>query len=149
MIFISHRGNLFGQNKQTENTIEQINICLTKGIDVEIDIWKTNFGLKLGHDFPKNNVDIDWLMEKREFLWIHCKNLEAFQFLDTFNCFNLFVHDKDPVVITTKGYRWYYMGNDAPNGICVLPEQFNKKIIPSTKGICTDFPIEFNSDKYE
>lgn len=149
MKIISHRGNVDGIENLNENTIPFIQKSIDIGFDVEIDIWKTEFGLKLGHDFPKNNVDIDWLMEKREFLWIHCKNLEVFQFLDTFNCFNLFVHDKDPVVITTKGYRWYYMGNDAPNGICVLPEQFDKKIIPSTKGICTDFPIEFNYNKYE
>ena len=39
MKVISHRGNLNGPNKQTENTIESIKTAINLGFDVEIDVW--------------------------------------------------------------------------------------------------------------
>ena len=39
MILISHRGNMNGIEKTKENTIEQINLALSKGYDVEVDVW--------------------------------------------------------------------------------------------------------------
>lgn len=50
MKIISHRGNLNGPNKQTENTIESIKLAINLGFDVEIDVWYIDNILYLGHD---------------------------------------------------------------------------------------------------
>lgn len=145
MLIISHRGNLVGSDLSSENTIEQVEKALASGFDVEIDLWRIQNTLYLGHDLPMVKVSLDWLDQHRNFLWIHCKNIEAFEFLDASYSFNLFVHEDEPVVITTKGYRWYYPGHNFPNGICVMPEKNDLKIKPETLGVCTDFPIKFQS----
>lgn len=145
MLLISHRGNLEFQDFSKENTIPQIEKAIEYGFDVEIDVWKIEKNLFLGHDFGINLVNVEWMENNKNKLWIHCKNLEAFKFLDSEYDFNLFVHDDEPVVITTKGYRWYYPGNDSSGGICVLPEKFNKSIPNKTIGICTDYPYKFKN----
>lgn len=144
MLLISHRGNLEFPDPTKENTIVQIEKAIKLGFDVEIDIWKDGENLLLGHDIGLNIVNMEWILKNKDKLWIHCKHLEVFKFLDTKYDLNLFVHDTESVVITTKGHRWYYPGNDSSGGICVLPEKFNKPIPNGTIGICTDFPFKFN-----
>ena len=61
MILISHRGNMNGIEKTKENTIEQINLALSKGYDVEVDVWYENGSLYLGHDKPEEKVDLEFL----------------------------------------------------------------------------------------
>ena len=60
MILISHRGNMNGIEKTKENTIEQINLALSKGYDVEVDVWYENGSLYLGHDKPEEKVDLEF-----------------------------------------------------------------------------------------
>ena len=40
MIFIAHRGNTKGPNKELENTPGYIDEALDNGFDVEVDIWR-------------------------------------------------------------------------------------------------------------
>ena len=81
--FISHRGNLNGQNKKTENTVKQIDFVLNEDFDCEIDVWLINEKLYLGHDNPENEITLNWLDMYKQSLWIHCKNFEALNFLKT------------------------------------------------------------------
>ena len=37
--FISHRGNLNGEEPEYENTTDYINNALSKGFECEIDVW--------------------------------------------------------------------------------------------------------------
>ena len=37
--FISHRGNLNGPNKKTENTVKQIDFVINEGFECEVDVW--------------------------------------------------------------------------------------------------------------
>ena len=39
MILISHRGNLFGADKERENSPKIIESAIGQGFDVEIDVW--------------------------------------------------------------------------------------------------------------
>ena len=49
MIFISHRGNINGNNF-LENNPDYISETIGKGFDVEIDLWVKKGQLYLGHD---------------------------------------------------------------------------------------------------
>jgi len=79
MKIISHRGNLNGPDKEVENSPTQVDICISKGFDVEIDLWydESEKSLLLGHDLGEYKVDLEWLIKRRESLWIHCKNSDA------------------------------------------------------------------------
>lgn len=39
MILISHRGNLYGENFLDENNPSYIDVAISKGYDVEVDVW--------------------------------------------------------------------------------------------------------------
>ena len=73
MIFISHRGNLDGQDKENENKPEQIMKVLDLGYYVEIDVWLINSDIYLGHDSPQYKIDKLFLLNDR--LICHAKNI--------------------------------------------------------------------------
>ena len=101
MFFISHRGNINGPNPVDENKVQYINDCLDKNFDVEIDLWFKKNQFYLGHDEPQYEVGLDYLSNKK--FWIHCKNLECFYELSKYDL-NYFWHEKDKIVITSKGF---------------------------------------------
>ena len=76
MIFISHRGNLYGSNPKLENTERLIEEALSENYFVEIDVWKLKDSWWLGHDAPENETSEDFIKQPR--LLLHAKNLEAF-----------------------------------------------------------------------
>jgi hypothetical protein len=76
MIFISHRGNLNGKKKESENKPVYIKDAIKKGFNVEIDVWYTD-GFYLGHDRPEFKVSKKFLENKK--LWCHAKNLKALE----------------------------------------------------------------------
>ena len=89
--FISHRGNLMGRVPMMENTSSYIQKALLEGYDVEIDIWIRDEIFYLGHDGPEQNVSLEWLNERKDKLWIHCKSLETLSFFNESNLsFNYF-----------------------------------------------------------
>jgi len=144
MIYIAHRGNFKRKDKEKENTIEQINHCLSIGLHVEIDIWYIDKKWRLGHDEPLEEVSVDFLINNR--LWCHAKNHEAlFNMIKNQNI-HCFWHDTDKYTITSKNYIWAYPGSQLdPNTICVLPELFNykKEDILSCAGICSDKIMDY------
>jgi hypothetical protein len=138
MIFISHRGNIYGPNKNAENQPDYIRRTLLKGYEVEMDVWVVNGDLFLGHDKPMYTVGKYWF-DKRvcDLGWLHCKNQEAYDhFKKNFNCF---IHDKEPQTITSRGYVWSYPGNERSGTICVLPENDNRELVDGLVGICSDY----------
>ena len=58
----------------TENHPMQIDKCIEKGYDVEIDL-RAGDGLWLGHDAPEYPTTKEWLCIRQRNLWIHCKNI--------------------------------------------------------------------------
>lgn len=144
MFFISHRGNINGPNPVDENKVQYINDCLNKNFDVEIDLWFIKNKFYLGHDEPQYEVGLDYLNNKK--FWIHSKNLECFYELSKYDL-NYFWHEKDKIVITSKGFFWNYPGTQlSKKSICVLPEDTDEKKLECL-GICSDFIKKFY-DRY-
>tara|TARA_B100000787_G_scaffold105565_1_gene78288 strand:+ start:275 stop:703 length:429 start_codon:yes stop_codon:yes gene_type:complete len=136
MILISHRGNITGIEKDSENKPDYIFNALNKGFNVEIDIWKHKDDLYLGHDEP-NTLLPDKLLENKNNLWFHAKNLDCLIKLHQLNV-HYFWHQNDDVTITNKGFWWTYPGKKLyKNSICVLPEKFNQDI-SICAGCCSD-----------
>jgi hypothetical protein len=109
MKIISHRGNLTGPEEQYENHPDRIDYCISLGLDVEVDVWDLNGQWFLGHDYPQRKINFEFLEERKDNLWIHCKNAKVMEYF--FNRKfqgNYFWHETDKYTITSKGYIWTY-----------------------------------------
>ena len=139
MILISHRGNLNGKMPENENHPDYIDEAIHAGYDVEIDVWMVDNELFLGHDKPQYKVIYNWLSTRYEKLWIHCKNVEAMEWFNSFTGFNYFWHEEDTVTLTSMNIIWAYPGKQTINGsIAVLPEIHNDDL-SACVGICSDY----------
>jgi hypothetical protein len=145
MIFISHRGNLSGSS-ELENNPNQIDICLEKGFECEIDLRYSRGHFYLGHDEPQYKVDFDWILERSNKLWIHCKDMESLEkfTVSDMKSLNYFWHQSDQYTLTSKKYVWVFPGQTVIRGsIAVLPEKWipsiNFKEIKHAYAICTDY----------
>ena len=140
MKIISHRGNLIGRIPEKENHPNYIDAAISSGYDVEIDLWFENDKFYLGHDNPKYEIDISWIQDRVEKLWVHAKNLEVIQKLLNTEI-NWFWHENDKLTITSKGFLWCYPNVYITNGITVT---LNYKEVPNyLRAVCTDEPIKF------
>ena len=152
MKIIAHRANIDGSLEERENSIEQINLCIDTGYDVEIDVRVIDNELFLGHDFPKLKISEDFLLQIKDKSWIHCKNLEAITYFYNKNDnFNYFWHQEDDYTLTSKGYIWAYPGKPLSIGcISVMPDlDYKKEDFKNLHkfkifGVCTDFPNLFS-----
>jgi hypothetical protein len=141
--FIAHRGNVRGKNKDLENTPDYIDKALSEGYDVELDVWKVGDDLFLGHDEPETRIEESFLMERKDKLWCHAKNLDALCFLleKELHCF---FHDIDDYIITSKQIIWAYPGKPLnKNTICVMPEMAQSGVYQTSSyldclGVCSD-----------
>lgn len=146
MIVIAHRGNVTGPSKD-ENSPTHIDKALSLGYDVEVDLFVEDTTLLLGHDSGTYPIEREWLRQRKNKLWIHCKNFEALKFLSRTN-FNFFYHANDDYTITSLGYIWAYPGQKTTdNFILVMPEAAG--IAPNKGvdcfGVCTDYSNEWSS----
>lgn len=157
---ISHRGNLDGPDSSLENRLEHIEAVLkTTSFDVEIDLRAIDDVFFLGHDDPLNSVSLNFLMEHRCRLWIHCKDLNSYGILSRYRnygsfTFNFFFHEKDPYVLTSLGWLWGF-----PKVEVLLTEtnkryvhvfnddnhSYDKESMRMHKNICTDYPLYYES----
>ena len=147
--YISHRGNLDGREKNSENTHEYIGASIAKGFDCEIDIWKIGNDLILGHDKPENLTSIDWISEYQDSLWIHCKNYEALFFFNSLSMdINYFWHQTDDFTLTSQGHIWTYPKKEyfKKSVIVNLEEKLPENL--NVYGICSDY-IEAIKNKLE
>ena len=146
MLIISHRANLNGPDPFLENTVEAINFCLAKNIQVEIDVWHKHNGLFLGHDEPKNPVGIDFIKENYAMLWVHCKNFEALNYFSNHKEINYFWHENDKFTLTSQNIIWTYPEQTVGEKsviVCQTLEQTEKYFTADCWGICTDYVNEF------
>lgn len=139
---ISHRGNLIGADLSRENKEFAVVECISLGYDVEIDFWLINKDCYLGHDKAEHLISTNFLEINSKFLWVHCKNTQAFEFAIQKNL-NAFMHTVEPYVITTKGYYWAYPGMPPlpKDTIACMPELSDIKNLSPNRfyGVCTDF----------
>lgn len=145
MIYIAHRGNMSGPTSG-ENNPSYIDAALDEGYHAEIDIRVIDGNLYLGHDTCQYDVDLQWLENRKDRLWIHCKNLESVEFFHGTE-YNYFWHEEDTLTITSKGYLWVYPGKQPiRNSIAVMPEIYNDNITGCV-GVCTDFVLKYAKNK--
>ncbi len=139
MILISHRGNINGPISERENHPEYIDEAIALGYDVEIDLWSIEGVLLLGHDKPQYGISQHWLNERVNSLWIHCKNIEAIEWMNTIGGFTYFWHQEDTLTLTSFNHIWAYPGKQPiNNSIAVMPE-INNDNITACKGICSNY----------
>lgn len=140
---IAHRGNLYGPNYLFENSVEYIEEAINEGFDVEVDVWKIDSQLYLGHDNPVYFINPMFIINNIDKLWCHAKNKEALEFLINSNT-NCFWHDKDDYTITSKGYIWVYPGKKLIPGSIALFDSYSDDDLKNCFGICSDY-----IDKYK
>jgi len=147
MILISHRGNISGPMESWENEPTYIDLAISKGYNVEVDVWYVDGIFYLGHDKPQYGVDFRWFRDRITKLWIHCKNIEAVEWFNnsTYN-YNYFWHQEDTLTLTSHKYIWVYPGKQpVKNSIAVMPE-LNNDNIQDCLGICSDNILKYKND---
>lgn len=139
MILISHRGNVSGKNPSLENNPTYIDSAISSNYDVEIDVWVIDDEIFLGHDFPQFKIEIIWLINRINKLWIHCKNINSIVFFKkSQHNFNFFWHENDTLTITSLNYLWVYPGKQPVElSISVMPELYNDDTSKCI-GVCSD-----------
>lgn len=142
-LIISHRANLKGPHSAIfgENHPSSIYNVIHQGFDVELDVWFIDNRFLLGHDNPEYEVDKSFFNDSK--MWIHCKNVEALYQLLKLNT-NVFYHDQDDCVLTSKGFIWHYPKNQILTdiSIAVMPERVPNWDLTNAYGICTDFLLD-------
>jgi hypothetical protein len=147
MILISHRGNIDGKIVERENHPSYIDEAITLEYNVEIDVWMIEGVLFLGHDEPQYGITQEWLNDRYEHLWIHCKNVEAMEWFNMIGGFNYFWHEEDTMVLTSMNIIWAYPGKQPiQSSIAVVPEIHNDDLSKCV-GICSDYIVKYK--KYE
>jgi len=148
MILIAHRGNINGKVEKLENSPSYIDFAIEQGYDVEIDVWYHQHEFWLGHDEPSYEVSLKWLTDRKDSLWIHCKDLISIDMLRELQIrnnvdLNYFFHDEDDCTLTSKGDLWVYPGKQpVKNSIAVMPE-WHRDNTEFCKGICSDNIINY------
>ena len=146
MIYISHRGNLNGINKNIENLPEYLEkiIPLYPNIIFEIDMWLIDEKLWLGHDFNQYVINNDFLNKYKERIICHAKNIDCLEYLIQRGDIHCFFHNNDDVVLTSKNWLWTFPGKKLTSkSICVLPEWNDfKENTDNILGICSDYILD-------
>lgn len=140
MKLVSHRGNLLGREPEKENSPIFVENAISKGLDVEIDVWSVDDKLFLGHDFPQYEISEEWLLKKP--LWCHAKNKEGLHRMLLLGV-NCFWHENDRYTLTSKGFLWCYPEYYSKYGITVDLSDKPKSIEVPSMGICTDIPLAY------
>ena len=150
MILIAHRGNIDGRSESHENEPSYIDLALSKGYDVEIDVWYIDKQLYLGHDKAQYGVDFRWFRDRITKLWIHCKNIESvIYFSECGYDFNYFWHENDTITLTSTNKIWAFPGKQPiKNSIAVMPEIYNDEIYECS-GICSDFVKNYKMNQID
>lgn len=142
MKFIAHRGNINGPDHK-ENHPDYILETIKLGYDCEIDVRYINNNFFLGHDNPDYEININFLLDNSDYLWIHCKNIEALDFLLNFKNLNIFWHQNDDYTLTSRGFIWCYPKMSSTNkSIVLMPEINNFEIQNDCYGVCSDYIIK-------
>jgi hypothetical protein len=148
-MYYAHRGNLEGRITERENQPEYIDEAIAQGFGAEIDLWKIGDRIYLGHDDGQHDIDLNWLHERKQFLLVHTKNKEAFEFCLK-NKLHAFWHTEEDYVITTQGYVVGYPGRESVGDFFIMgvpekvwPVEEIKKHI--TFGVISDYVKTLNN----
>jgi hypothetical protein len=144
MILISHRGNTEGPILEKENSPDYIDNAIKNNLIVEVDISYLKNKFFLGHDHTDYLINEKWILQRKNNILFHCKNLKSCVNLHKLdkNIF-MFCHSSDPYVIMSNGGIWVHDINLELNEDCYIPlisqkdiDAYNKRTVA---GICTDY----------
>jgi len=146
MIYISHRGNLEGIDKERENSLSYIDEAIALGYEAEVDLRLNDGRLFFGHDTPDYNVTHAWLQKRKNKLWIHVKDYKSLVWLlNSEEDYRYFCHESDKYTLTSNGYVW---SHDLKNNMinkCIVPLISKEQVMNFTQrsfyGVCTDYPV--------
>lgn len=142
MILISHRGNIDCVLPEQENSPAYIERAILLGYDVEIDIRLIDGKIYLGHDFPQYEISFDWLLDKRQHLWVHTKNFKALSFLIDKEVKTFFHQKEKHTIINNCNLIWSHELSEA-NEKSIIPllsiDDINRFRGTNVYGICSDF----------
>lgn len=142
MKYISHRGNIDSINPDQENSSKYIDQAISKGYDVEMDVRLVNNYLYLGHDSPDYPVSLPWLLERKDYLWVHTKNFAALDYLIDYDL-RVFYHQKEShTIINRCNLIWSHNLSEAGEK-SIIPLLSLKEVqsfnYPHVYGVCSDF----------
>ena len=139
---IAHRGNIIGPNSEMENRPNYIDEAIMMGFDCEIDLWMEQGDLFLGHDSGTYQIEPHFLFDRKDYLWVHCKNFAALDWATkTHGLINAFWHDSDTYAVTTKHNIWTIKGNTTGDTTVWVDNSKTALMdLPSSLyGICGDY----------
>lgn len=148
-ILISHRGNIDSLKPDFENQPSYIDLAISLGYDVEMDVRVVNDLLFLGHDSPDYQISLQWLLDRKYNLWIHAKNFGALQTLIDYDL-RVFYHQKENhTIINGCNLIWSHELSEA-NQKSIIPLLSLDDISKHSNyvhvyGICSDFISEMKS----
>lgn len=148
MIFIAHRGNMFGPNPTAENNPGYVKNALKNGFDVEVDVWRIDGKYFLGHDKPVYQVEDEFL--KNDKIWCHAKNVIALFVVHP--KINMFWHDIDMYTLTSRGDIWGFprITDNSPCDFIAIRANLrftgdgkaDIKQYRKYRGICSDYIVD-------
>ena len=145
MRYIAHRGNIDGIQEERENSKDYIDEAIKLGYDVEIDLRTQDGSLFLGHDDPQYPVTIEWLLKRRNNLWIHAKDYESLITLSK-TSLQYFYHSSEAYTLTSNGYIWSHDFNNEMTNMCIVPllsrEEVEKYDQSNFFAVCSDFILD-------
>lgn len=141
MIKIAHRGHFNGPNEFSENNPTDLIAAIASGFDIEVDIRMNNFGIFLGHDEMKHEIDEDFIKDIKDHAWFHCKNIAALgYFTNVMPDAKFFWHENDEYTLTSNGYIWTYPEKVFTNkSIVVVKGKVDLGIYEGAYGVCSDY----------
>jgi len=143
MILISHRGNIAGRIPEAENRPAYIQDTLVLGYDVEIDVRIKEGQLYLGHDHPQYRVELDWLLERKDKLWVHTKDFESLNLLINTDL-RVFFHEQERhSIINNTNLIWSHdLGSVSDKSIIPLLDLQSIEeygyLVQDVYGVCSD-----------
>lgn len=152
MIFISHRGNLNGVQKEFENLPSFIDNAIKLGFDVEIDLRTYKNKLFLGHDEPQYEISLEWILKRKKHIWIHAKDFNSLYLLSKINKKIIyFAHQNDDYTLISNGMIWCHNYNISLNKKCIIPlitlDQINNFVDKKFYGVCSDYVV-YSKEKF-
>ena len=144
MKLISHRGNYSGIYPDRENKPSYIDTTLSMGYDVEVDVRYINGEFYLGHDTPDIIISKSWILDRKDNIWFHCKDLYAAQQFKNMDCgIKYFCHSSDDFVLTSTNHIWVHNLELKLDETCIIPlldeesiENYDNQLVYA---VCTDF----------
>ena len=145
MKLISHRGNYSSIFPDKENKPSYLDTTISMGYDVEVDIRYLDGKFYLGHDTPDTEVTEKWILNRKDKIWFHCKNLNSAQKFFEMNCgIRYFCHSSDNFILTSTNHIWVHDLKLNLDKSCIIPlldkeaiKNYNNK--NEVYAVCTDY----------